>query len=137
VTVPWASRCPFAETVPAKVRPSARQSRPNDRVMSIRASFFGKPWIHPRTSAKSVSTQMYGQLVTSSPSSMAFTTMKNSLYWPRIGSISSSPESEHDCQSTKSAAHRPGSACGSRPGGRTATTAAGSAQYSMTRKSPT
>ena len=58
VTVPFASRWPLAETVPAKVRPSARQSRPNERVISIWPSFFGKPWIHPRTSAKSLSTQM-------------------------------------------------------------------------------
>ncbi len=119
------------------MRPSARQSSPNDRVISIWASFLGNPWIHPRTSAKSLSTQMYGQVVTASPSSIAFTTMKNSLYCPRAGSSSSSPESEHDCQSTKRAAHRPGSACGSSPGGSTAATAAGSAQYSITRKSPT
>ena len=137
VTEPCATRWPFAVTVPAKVRPSARQSSPNARVMSIWASFLGKPWIQPRASAKSLSTQMYGQVVTSSPSSVAFTTMKNSLYCPRAGSSSSSPESEHDCQSTKSAAQRPGSACGSSPSGRKAATAAGSAQYSMTRKSPT
>ena len=64
--------------------------------------------------------------------------MKNSLYWLRIGSSSSSPESEHDCQSTNSAAARPGSSgYGASPGGSTAATAAGSAQYSITRKSPT
>ncbi len=58
VTVPRASRWPFAETVPANVRPSARQSSPKLRVISIWPSFLGKPWIQPRTSAKSLSTQM-------------------------------------------------------------------------------
>src|SRR5206468_2206580 len=120
---------PCAEHTPANVLPSALQSRPNARVISTWASFLGKPWIQPRTRAKSVSTQMYGHVVTCSPSSSAFTTTKNSLYCPRAGSTSSSSESEHDGQSTKRAAHRPGSsAYGSRPGGSTAATAAGSAQ---------
>ena len=105
--------------------------------MWIEPSFFGKPCTQPRTRAKSRSTQMYGQVVTGSPSRRAFTTTKNSLYWLRTGSSSSSPESEHDCQSMKSAALRPGSGCGSSPGGSTAATASGSAQYSMTTKSPT
>ena len=61
------------------------------RVIQIEPSFFGKPWIQPRASAKSRSTQMYGQVVTCSPSSSALTTMKNSLYWLRAGSSSSSP----------------------------------------------
>ena len=81
---------------------------------------------------------MYGHVVTASPPSDPATTTKNSLYCPRAGSTSSSPPSEHDCQSTKSAAHRPGSSAnGSIPSGSTAATAAGSAQYSITRKSPT
>ena len=48
------------------------------RVIQTEPSFFGKPWIQPRASAKSWSTQMNGQVVTSSPSSSALTTMKNS-----------------------------------------------------------
>ena len=105
--------------------------------MWMEPSFFGNPCTQPRTSAKSLSTQMYGHSVTGSPSRSAFTTTKNSRYWLRIGSSSSSRESVHDCQSMKSAALRPGSGCGSRPGGSTASTASGSAQYSMTTKSPT
>ena len=49
------------------------------RVIQTSPSFFGKPWIHPRASAKSWSTQMNGQVVTSSSPSIALTTMKNSL----------------------------------------------------------
>ena len=56
------------------------------RVIQIEPSFFGKPWIQPRASAKSRSTQMYGHVVTSSPSRSALTTMKNSLYCERDGS---------------------------------------------------
>ena len=88
--------------------------------------------------AKSRSTQMYGHVVTSRPSSIALTTMKNSMYWLRAGSSSSVPPSVQLCQSEKMAAARPGSVgCGSRPGGRIARTASGSAQYSITRLSPT
>jgi hypothetical protein len=104
--------------------------------MWIEPSFLGNPCTQPRASAKSRSTQMYGHVVTGSPSRSALTTTKNSLYWLRTGSSSSSRELEQDCQSTKSAAHRPGSECGSSPGGRTASTASGLAQYSITRKSP-
>ena len=87
------------------------------RVIQIEPSFFGKPWIQPRASAKSRSTQMYGQCVTSSPSSSALTTRKNSRYCERDGSTSSPPPSEDDCQSAKIAAQRPASGCGSRPAG--------------------
>ena len=108
------------------------------RVIQTEPSFFGKPCTQPRASAKSRSTQMYGQVVMCLPSSIAFTTMKNSWYWPRAGSSSSQPWSERLCQSTNSAAARPGSSGkGSTPGGSTAATASGSAQYSSTRKSPT
>jgi hypothetical protein len=41
-------------------------------------SFFGNPWTQPRARAKSWSTQMNTQVVTSSPSSRALATMKNS-----------------------------------------------------------
>jgi hypothetical protein len=58
VTVPRAIRRPCAEHTPANVRPSARQSSPNLRVISIWPSFLGKPCTQPRTSAKSRSTQM-------------------------------------------------------------------------------
>ena len=96
VTVPSASRRSFAASVPPKTAPgltpgSAGLSRPKVRVIQIEPSFFGKPWIQPRASAKSRSTQMYGQVVTSSPSSSALTTRKNSLYWQRDGSSSSPP----------------------------------------------
>jgi len=137
VTVASAKRRPAADSVPANVRPSARQSSPNARVMCTEPSFLGNPWIQPRTSAKSASTQMYGQVVTCSPARLALTTRKNSRYWPRTGSSSSWPESPQDCQSANTAAARPGSgAYGSIPGGSTAATASGSAQYSTTRKSP-
>ncbi len=72
---------------------SAGPPRPKLRVIQIEPSFFGNPWIQPRVSAKSRSTQMYEHVVTSSPSSSALTTMKNSLYWERDGSTSSSPPS--------------------------------------------
>ena len=89
-------------------------------------------------SAKSRSTQMYGQVVTSRPLSIALTTRKNSMYWLRAGSSSSVPPSVQLCQSAKIAAARPGSVgCGSSPGGRMARTASGSAQYSITIRSPT
>ena len=96
------------------------------RVIQIEPSFFGKPWIQPRTSAKSRSTQMYGQVVTSSPSSSALTTMKNSLYCERDGSTSSSPRLGAATASRRTR-RRSGrvSGCGSRPGGRTARTASG------------
>ena len=91
-------------------------------------SFFGNPWSQPRASAKSRSTQMNGQVVTSSPSSSALATTKNSLYCDRDGSVSSGPPSEHDCQSANTAAQRPPSGCGSMPSGRIDATASGSAQ---------
>ncbi len=50
------------------------------------------------------STHMKGQRVTASPRCSAASTTKNSLYWARTGSRSSSNESEQDCQSTKIAA---------------------------------
>ena len=53
---------------------AARQASWYVRVIQTSPSFFGKPWIHPRASAKSWSTQMNGQVVTSSPSSSALTT---------------------------------------------------------------
>ena len=83
VTVMSAIARPRAEHVPPWRPPglspgSAATSSPNVRVIQIEPSFFGKPWIQPRASAKSWSTQMNGQVVTSSPSSSALTTMKNS-----------------------------------------------------------
>ena len=74
MTVPSARRRSYAAHVPPKTAPactpgSARLSRPNVRVIQIEPSFFGKPWTQPRASAKSRSTQMYGQVVTCSPSS--------------------------------------------------------------------
>ncbi len=142
MTRPSASRRSFAASVPPNAAPgrspgSASESSPNVRVIQTEPSFFGKPCTQPRASAKSRSTQMYGHVVTWRPSSTPFTTRKNSWYWPRAGSSSSPPCSERLCQSTNSAAARPGSsAYGSTPGGSTAATAAGSAQYSSTRKSP-
>ena len=129
--------------MPPKVAPgcspgSAPFWSPKWRVIQTDPSFFGKPWNQPRMSAKSRSTQMYGQVVTSLPLSIALTTRKNSMYWLRAGSSSSLPPSVQLCQSAKIAAARPGSVgCGSRPGGRTARTASGSAQYSITMRSPT
>src|SRR3954466_9512911 len=96
---------------------SAGPPRPKERVIQISPSFLGKPCSQPRASAKSRSTQMNGQVVTSSPSSSALATTKNSLYCEREGSSSSSPPSEHDCQSANTAAQRPASGCGSRPPG--------------------
>ena len=49
--------------------------------------------------------------MTSSPSSRPLTTTKTSLYCDRDGSTSSSPRSEHDCQSAATKAQRPGSGC--------------------------
>ena len=97
-------------------------------MIQIEPSFFGKPWIQPRVSAKSRSTQMYEQTVTSSPSRSPLTTTNTSLYCERDGSTSSSPVSEHDCQSAATKAQRPGSGCGSIPSGRKATAFSGSAQ---------
>ena len=97
-------------------------------MIQIEPSFFGKPWIHPRVRAKSRSTQMYEQTVTSSPSSSPLTTTNTSLYCDRDGSTSSSPAAEHDCQSAAMKAQRPGSGCGSIPSGRNATARSGSAQ---------
>ncbi len=143
VTVPSASRRSFAASVPPNVAPgltpgSARQSTPNVRVIQTEPSFFGKPWIQPRTSAKSRSTQIAGQVVTCSPSRVAFRIRKNSLYWLRAGSTSSLRSVTQLCQSTNSAAARPGSsAYGSSPAGSAAAAASGSHQNSITRKSPT
>ena len=66
--------------------------------------------------------------MTSSPSSSALATTKNSLYCERDGSVSSGPPSEHDCQSANTAAQRPASGWGSMPSGSTEATASGSAQ---------
>ena len=88
------------------------ESSPKVRVIQIEPSFFGKPCSQPRVSAKSRSTQMKGQVVTSSPSRRALTTTKHSLYCEREGSSSSPPASEHDCQSAKTSAQRPGSSVG-------------------------
>ena len=110
---------------------------PKLRVCQTEPSFFGKPWIQPRASAKSWSTQQYGQVVTSSPSSSALTTTYASRYCERDGSTSSSPVSEKPCHSATTAEQRPGSGCGSRPSGSSAVAAAGSAQKSTTRKVPT
>ena len=89
-------------------------------------------------SAKSRSTQMYGQVVTSLPPSIALTTRKNSMYWLRAGSSSSVPPSVQLCQSAKIAAARPGSVgCGSRPGRQHRAHGVRVAQYSITIRSPT
>ena len=55
-----------------------RTPTPKVRVIQMEPSFLGKPWIQPRANAKSWSTQMNGQVVTSSPSRSALTTIKNS-----------------------------------------------------------
>jgi hypothetical protein len=62
--------------------------------------------------------------------------MKNSLYCDWIGSASSWPSSEQDCQSAKIAATAPESSAGSSSGGSSAATAPGSVRYSTIRKSP-
>ncbi len=125
------------KVAPALTPGSAGLSRPKVRVIQIEPSFFGNPCSQPRVSAKSRSTQMNGHVVTSSPSSSALTTTNASLYCEREGSSSSPPADEHDCQSAKTKAQRPGSGCGSRPAGRHETAFSGSAQNSTTRKSPT
>ena len=114
VTVASATRRSYAAQVtpnraPASIPGSAGPPRPKLRVIQIEPSFFGNPWIQPRASAKSRSTQMYAHVVTSSPSRSPLTTTKTSLYWERDGSTSSSPPSEHDCQSAATKAQRPGS----------------------------
>ena len=133
MTVASATRRSYAAQVapnraPGSMPGSAGPPSPKLRVIQIEPSFFGKPWIQPRASAKSRSTQMYEQTVTSSPSSRPLTTTNTSLYCERDGSTSSSPPSEHDCQSAATNAQRPGSGCGSMPSGRNATALSGSAQ---------
>jgi hypothetical protein len=106
-------------------------------VIQIEPSFFGYPWCQPRTNAKSLSTQIRTHLEYCSPRYEQRTTRNASLYCERIGSRSSSYESEQDCQSAKMTATASGSSStGARGSGSHRATEPGAARYSIVSRSP-
>lgn len=86
----------------------------------------GMPCTQPRIIGTGWSTQAKGQRAIARPSNSQASRIRNSEKRFLAGSVSSSPESEHHCQSAKTAAAAPMSGPGLSPGGRKAAAAPGS-----------